>query len=279
MEISPYFNYIEAYLTLRCNLSCSYCINKASSGVVRNRKELFGDEWVEILNGLVVDMPITLGGGEPTLHKDFYNIIRNVSAIKFDLLTNMTFDVFEFIKKVDHKQFVNDNTSYKKIRVSYHPKSMDPEILVLKCKELQDCGYSIGIFGINHPENISANVHMAELARKNQIYFFIKDFLGVFDDQLFGYYKYPKAISGEAKRCKCRGREILIAPDGNVYGCHRNLYQNKNEIGNVIEEDFELNDKFVLCNEYGLCNPCDVKNKTNRFLNMGNCSVEIVEVK
>jgi radical SAM protein with 4Fe4S-binding SPASM domain len=73
----------------------------------------------------------------------------------------------------------------------------------------------------------------------------------------------------------CRNRELLVGPEGSVFKCHRDLYHNELPIGNILSpEDIELY-KFRECHHYGKCNPCDIKQKTNRFLQTGNCQVEI----
>lgn len=277
MIIPDRYNYAEIYLTFRCNLSCPYCINNVSK-IERKRNELTGKEWIPFLNSLEYPCPLTFGGGEPTLHPDFYEIIRGLRpGIRVDLLSNLTFDVDVFLDEVSHRHFnMQGNNAYKSIRVSYHPKSMSPEELIRKARKIQDYGYSIGIFGTNYPENIEANVLMSELARQNMLYFFIKDFLGIYDTRLFGYYLYPKAVDGIPKKCRCRNKEVLISPDGKIYRCHRDLYADENEIGNITDTVLPFNDDFRDCDKYGMCNYCDIKLKTNRFLNMGNCSVEIL---
>ena len=104
----------------------------------------------------------------------------------------------------------------------------------------------------------------------------MKDFLGEYDNDFFGYYKYPKALDGIPKQAKCRTRELLIGPEGNIYRCHRDLYNAEDAIGNIADQDLEITDSFRPCTNYGKCNPCDIKLKTNRFLQMGNCTVEIM---
>jgi len=273
MKIPKEFNYIEAYLTLRCNFNCPYCINE-EGGIKRKRKEL-GLEWIEGLNKFETEVPITLGGGEPTLHPNFYEIVKNIKpTLKLDLLTNLQFDVDEFIENC-RGRFNSKKGAYKNIRVSYHPSQQDPNELIKKIVKLQKY-FSIGLFALNHPENIEANIQMAELARKNQVYFFIKDFLGEYDGKLFGYYKYPKALDKKPKKVLCRSKEILIDPEGDFYKCHRDLYLKRNPLGNILK-NYEPEYKFRLCYDFGNCNPCDVKLKTNRFLQKGNCSVEILK--
>jgi organic radical activating enzyme len=274
------YNYIAAFLTLRCNLNCSYCINN-NSGVSRKRLELDAEQWVNGLNRLAMrkDLPITIEGGEPTLHSGFYNILEKVKH-PVDLLTNLQFDVEEFISKVD-PNWLNkrDIPSYKTIRISFHPEGMNLEDTIKKAVKLQDAGFDIGIFSLNLPEAIEDNMKMAEIARQNQIYFFIKDFLGWRNGKLFGHYRYPEALDGNLKKAECRIKELLISPAGKIYRCHRDLYHEEMPIGDILEENFEIKDIFRTCSNYGTCNPCDIKLKTNRFLKMGSCSVEIKPIE
>ena len=277
IKIPSEFNYFEIYLTMRCNLKCSYCIN-AYSGIDRKRTELSAVDWAQGINRVDFGkLPLTIGGGEPSMHKEFYTFLDLIRHdISIDLLTNLSFNLDEFIEKTTPSRFnLPNNNAYKSIRVSYHPDSMDPETLIKRARRLQEHGYRIGIFGINHPLNMDRNIQMSETARENGVYFFIKDFLGEFDDRLFGYYKYENAIMSPLKSCKCRIQEVIIDPTGKIYRCHRDLYKQVNPISNITDDNLSFNYMFRDCNYFGDCNPCDIKLKTNRFLEMGKCSVEI----
>ena len=46
-------------------------------------------------------------------------------------------------------------------------------------------------------------------------------------------------------------------------------------IGHILDESFVIEDIFRPCRAFGLCNPCDIKVKTNRFQQYGHTSVEI----
>ena len=280
VKLPKRYNYAEAYLTLRCNLGCTYCINAMSGKIVRERNELTSSQWAEGLNRIDFgDIPLTFGGGEPTLYKNFFSLFEQLNShIKLDLLTNLEFDIKTFIQLLSPEKFNNSyNPAYKSIRVSFHAEKMDSHRLIDKVEQLQEAGFTVGLFGLNHPRNVEHNMIMTELARERKIFFFVKDFLGKQDHEMFGYYKYPKALDGIPKHAKCRTRELLIGPEGNIYRCHRDLYKAEDAIGNIADQDLEIGDSFRPCNNYGKCNPCDVKLKTNRFLQMGNCSVEIVD--
>ncbi len=46
---------------------------------------------------------------------------------------------------------------------------------------------------------------------------------------------------------------------------------------NILDKNVKLPDKFMPCDKMGLCNPCDIKNKFDRFQETGHCSVTIKE--
>ena len=76
------YKYISAFLTMRCNLNCSFCLNSLDKNKEFNRKkfrEISGKQWVEALNRVQPrrDIPVTLSGGEPFLHRDFIYILNN----------------------------------------------------------------------------------------------------------------------------------------------------------------------------------------------------------
>lgn len=278
LTLPPDVNYAELYASLRCNLTCEYCMNDFGA-LRRGRKEMPAALLAEGLNRIDFGtVPLTIGGGEPTVRKDFYDLLDALDpSIGIDMLTNCQFDIENFIRRVSPSRF-NSTThpAYKAIRVSYHPTEMDAQTTIKKVQVLQEAGFSIGIFGISHPLNMSANIEMSELARKAQVYFFIKDFLGTHEGQLFGFYKYPEALSGRRESVMCKTTELLIGPEGNIYRCHRDLYCAENPVASIVDPNLQLTSEYRSCDVFGECNACDVKWKVNRFLSMGRCSVDIV---
>ena len=272
------YSYIEVYLSLKCNFSCPYCINEYT-GVDRNKEELSAKDWCDGLNKLETAVPITFGGGEPTLHKEFYELLNGLNPThKIDMLSNGTFNVDKFISNTTPSMFTKKEDDYKAIRFSYHPKSTNQDRVIATASKLQEAGYSIGIFGLNHPENLVYNIKMTEKCRKAGVYFFIRDFLGYYNDRLYGYYKYHNALNGNRKKCQCRTQELLMGADGSIYRCHRDLYEGKSKIGHISDADLKINDTFRPCDNYGLCNPCDIKLKLGPDLITSKCSVEIDHV-
>ena len=282
------YNYVAFFLTLSCNLKCPWCINLhegSSRSKQAKRNKMTHDEWVRAVNRLVLrdDLPLTLQGGEPTLHEGFYSIVNNAKKeIKMDLLTNMMFDVEQFIQRVPVWRFTRQ-ALYAAIRVSFHPGQNDIDDLINKAHRLQDAGFTIGIYGIEHPD---LDIYRQVLAAKKRceqagVDFRFKEFLGEWNRRLYGTFKYAGSVEGdEVSWCRCRTSELIVDPAGYVFRCHADLYNAREPIAHILDDAFtekEL-DIFKPCDSFGRCNPCDVKITTNRFQQFGHTSVEIKTV-
>ncbi len=290
-KITPeiHHNYVAFFLTLKCNLKCAYCINlhgDVSRLRTGNRNRLSADQWIAAANRLVLreDLPLTLQGGEPTLHKGFYRIVNEVKPeIKMDLMTNMMFDVHAFVREVPVWRF-HRKAPYAPIRVSYHPGQNRIEDLISKTHLLQDAGFRVGLYGIMHPDKAIA-MHIRQVQEKCQnqgIDFRVKEFLGFYQDKLYGNFKYNGSVMSELRRhCRCRTTELLVDPAGDIFRCHADLYQSRPPVAHILDPDYSEKaiDCFRTCAYFGECNPCDVKVKTNRHQVFGHTSVEIENIQ
>ncbi len=289
IEAKEHHNYVAFFLTLSCNLRCPYCIN-LSEGISRpkqaQRPHLTVGQWVQAANRLVLrdDLPLTLQGGEPTLYKGFYKFINEVKEeIKMDLLTNMMFNVDEFIKNAPRWRFTRV-APYAAIRVSYHPEQNDINDLIRKTDKLQDAGFRVGLYGILHPdEKIRKHIlEVQEICLKRGIDFRTKEFLGEFWGKLYGAFKYNGAVGASVtKYCQCKTTELIVDPAGYVYRCHSDLYVRRSPIAHILNADLSMDgiDKFRECYFYGACNPCDIKITTNRLQIFGHTSVQIKDIR
>jgi hypothetical protein len=142
--------------------------------------------------------------------------------------------------------------------------------MLLKVLNMQMMGYSVGMWAVDTGDKKIKKLW--ELAKFFGIDFRLKDFL----DSTHGTYKYPYGLDGKKKNCLCKPSELLIAPDGRLFRCHSDLYHGINSYGHILETD-ELPTDFKPCDRYGLCSPCDLKLKFNRYQETGHCSVTIVE--
>jgi MoaA/NifB/PqqE/SkfB family radical SAM enzyme len=269
-------NYIAAFLTLSCNLRCNYCINRPDQAC-QPRDLLSARDWLGWLNQLDLpdDLPITLQGGEPSLHPGFLEIIQGLRpGLHVDILTNLSFDVENFVRTIPPERFQR-KAPYAAIRVTYHPGQSDLESLMKKFVYLKDRHYPIGLYSIRIPGTERLIEKLGTRARELGIDYRTKEYLGHWRGEVLGTYHYDNAVMAkELKDVQCRTTEVLIAPNGNVHRCHRDLYQNEFAIGHILD-DYRPVFAFRSCGKFGECNPCDVKRKTDRFQRDGHASVEI----
>lgn len=282
-------NYVAFFLTLSCNLKCPYCINLHGNAERSNqagRKNLSVDDWITAANRLVLrpDLPLTLQGGEPTLYPGFYRFVNEVKPeLKMDLMTNLMFDVDVFIKNAPVWRFTRE-APYAAIRVSYHPGQNDIDDLINRTVKLQQAGFRIGLYGVEHPDP-QLRAHILEIQQRCislGLDFRMKEFLGEHDSVMYGTFKYDGCVAAQTLRtCECRTTEIIVDPAGYVYKCHADLYAGRNPIAHILDVDFNEDsiDEFRDCSCYGTCNPCDVKVKTNRFQIFGHTSVEVRNIR
>ena len=273
IELPEHINYIGAFLTYRCKMGCSYCINKYEC--LEDVNEMDSTDWIEGLRRFRTkeDLPITLQGGEPTMHPGFYHIAVELNSLNrsLDLLTNGQFHVYEFAKRIPPHIF-NRRAHYASIRFSYHEKTSEYDLLTI-VEILQKAGYNVGIWGLDYPEKgwKENNRGMKEECDKLGIDFRLKEFLS----EEHGTYKYEDSYQKVKKmEVMCQASEILISPAGFLFRCHADLYRNRNPYAHILDENIRI-PLFETCKNYGHCNPCDVKLKTNRFQQFGHCAVEI----
>jgi len=269
IKIPLNYNYLSAFLTFSCNLRCNYCINRYNG--LYKYKPMPAKDWIRGLNRIEArkDLPITITGGEPTIHRGFYKILTGMNKnIPVDLLTNGKFKLLKFLCEIPPDR-IKRKAKYASIRFSYHPGYTNPIELLYTVHKLLVRNYSVGIWAV---DNKDERIGLMEASAKDAgIDFRTKDFL----DSTHGTYKYPKGLDGKRKKCMCKPSELLIAPDGRMFRCHYDLYYGINSYGHILASKVKLPTGFLPCNNYGLCSPCDLKEKNNRYQEFGWCSVTI----
>ena len=283
---------------------------------------LTAEEWAHGLNRFQgLKQPLTLQGGEPTLffgpqrESDFYDLVHGLRPdLEIDLLTNLQFKPDVFHEKLGgNAHFFKRNAPYPPMRVSYHHDEMEKKSgglnhLVDKIERLRELGFAvhadkaisdIGIYMVEHPENIPIFEHAKSYSLERDVSFEGKPFLGVDSDGvLHGSYKYPfSTILPEdmALSCACRTSEILIAPSGFIYRCHHDLYESEQKgrlklpfrmeegfsfsefiaehkelfhyepVSHILAEDLSFSHEYRSCSRFGRCIGCDTKIKNDRF--------------
>lgn len=276
-------DYIGVYLTNRCFLSCPYCITNYNEPYVNTKgvSELTPGQWITGLNRLQLPtgIPLTFQGGEPFIYQGIWEILENIRH-KIDILTALPPSVTpERLQKMKSLDWNKREAPYPTIRVSFHEGQNDYKTLIARIKELQNI-VSIGLFAIEHPGSAALIAEIRAYAKKEGVEFRTKNYLGKWNGKDYVSYKYPDACEGKVTRphVRCRNTVFPIAPDGNIYRCHADLYAQRRDlaIGNILDEDLELVHRHRDCAFYGTCSPCDVKVKNNHLQKFGYTSVDIL---
>jgi len=275
LRVGEQFNYIGCFLTLRCTYTCWFCINR--SRLFKPRAEISGAKWITFFNRLATDIPVTLQGGEPTLHADFYDIINN-TIHPLELMTNLSFDLDRFMKRVPPDRF-RRTAPFAPIRSTFYPEQEDPVDFIAKVKRLTDAGYDVCSYVIEMPRDNDRLARWRDTFEQAGLELRVKAYLGMHKGRLYpeGGYADEQAVQGDQLRpVRCRTNDILVAPDGLLHRCHRDLYAGENAIATLINPEEALAFTHRECNNFGGCNYCDLKIKNNRFEQPGFVSVDIL---
>lgn len=203
------------------------------------------------------------------MHPEFYKIVNGIKPeINIDLLTNAQFNINEFTQRVKPERIMRD-AKYASIRVSYHPRTMVLADTIDRVCRLRDDGYSVGVWIVDYPKDPLIHYYWSAFLREG-IDVRLKQYL---DGDKNGTYKY-KDMQGK-KNVLCKPSEFLVAPDGSIFRCHGDLYNNRNPVGNIMDTNIKLSEEFIPCKKVA-CNSCDIKVKFDRFQNTGHCAVEIL---
>ena len=261
-------------LTARCNMACSYCIQKGLvlPGVPRRPwrryEEMAGREWVRALNDLPCrpEHPLILTGGEPTLHRDFLEIAAGLEGYRLDLTSNLSFDIPALARAMERagKRFYSSFHTYG-------PDYMEPEEFVARARLLLETGL------VEHPVFSFLDLEyfpqfrrkdtqerigrMVRAAREEGIPLSINEFRA-------NHLGAP--FSRETRRTmECTSAWVNIAPDGEIYNCQYHLTAGKDSFGNIREisrvRPLPRLGTFFLCSDFGWCDPCHENSGAGMF--------------
>lgn len=253
------------YLTARCNFACDYCIQKGliAPGAVRRPwaryDELSGAQWVQSLNALPVrpEHTLILTGGEPTIHRDFFEIATGLDGYRLDLTSNLSFDVGEFARRMR----AAGKTFYSSFH-TYHPKFMDAETFVRKALELRDSGV------IENPVfsllNLDEFPHFRDDEHDRNLDTF-RDFatklgLAFQRNEFRGNHMGAPFLHEDKHEMRCTSGWVNFAPNGDIHNCQYHLEISKNVFGNITDvqscRPLPAFGEFFGCSDFGFCDPC-----------------------
>ncbi|MBF0363034.1 MAG: radical SAM protein [Oligoflexia bacterium] len=253
---------VELSLTDRCNFKCIWC----SDAQLRKRTNCNATLAKDVLLNLFADLReggtkgiVIEGGGEPTLHEDFCELIKSIKKIGLavGLITNGSnslpkeiIEEFEWIRvsldaTTEVEMFENKNHNdfegvLKNIQQFSKSKAVCGIGHVVTKNNLSNIEelifrlYSYGVKYIqfrpviDNPE-LSSNTDLTFLTKYNTPNFKI-----LIDDM-----KNNKIVGNNNLSCKCHSLTTVVTANGDVYLCGRlNIYSWTKPIGNLHQDSF-----------------------------------------
>ena len=261
-------------LTARCNMACTYCIQKGMvlPGVPRRPwrryDEMPGKEWVRALNDLPLrpEHPLILTGGEPTLHRDFLEIATGLEGYRLDLTSNLAFDIAAAARAMEKagKRFYSSFHTYS-------PEHMSPEDFLARAQLLLETGM------VEHPVFSFVDLEYFPQFRTDETNARLSRVLHAALDKgipiqrnEFRANHLGAPFSRETKKTmECSSAWVNIAPDGEIYNCQFHLTQARHSFGNItrIGEVRPLPPLgvFFTCHDFGWCDPCHENSGAGMF--------------
>lgn len=246
-------NKLRILLSLKCNYKCSYCTVDYKNDFIQH-KNLEVDQWLKFLNETDFsgkfegNYTIVFTGGEPTLYKDFFELIENIKHKNIFIYTNMSHAAYRKIMKLKKKiglyPSFHAEEEYR-INGEYAFKAWYKRLLDIKKK-----GHDLWCPHVPNTDSPYVRSLPAFLERTN-----IEGTLnGVFHSHYMNQCRVDKK---EYRKVKCFTSDFIIDPMGDIFNCQGNLFRFGGEkLGNIGNYDFGKMPNFVDCYKCGGCHMC-----------------------
>jgi len=267
-----------------CNYKCTYCFlafepETASIEAAYLRPEQWIGIWTDIYKRYGPSH-VLVTGGEPFTYPGFMDLVSAISGMHtLSFSTNLSWDVDEFIKKVDKERV--------EIESSFHPEFVSIEEFMRKVNLLRDADYFVGVTVVAYPPFLDKIKGYKEIFKKEKIGLNMYPYRGPYESRT-----YPEAYSesergalkdlgleigikpnkalmeaydttvrtdtvstsGAAKKlCRMGQRYAKITPDGNAYRCCAAVNKDWGMLGNLATGSFELLKEAKECPDFNHC--------------------------
>ena len=232
---------VRAYLTLRCNLNCEFCVNTYVDGGLKllDYQLLSPAQWIRIFNSLGRDIVIT--GGEPLLYPGLDEIILGVNPkLDITIYSNLMVPLKGDLSWLRRKGLA--------MYLSYHPSYGDDNVFIENVRLLKQYKVPFTLHAIDVMGREKLEKMCAHRLRGEALHIIIdKDQRKLFESSSKKF----------KKRVNCQRSIILIAPDGYRYQCVSRMVRRVAPLENLLTESFTGECRTVDCGDYGYCAPCD----------------------
>jgi len=265
-------NFIALWIaTWKCPLNCPYCINTLS-GITHAQSSgipvsLDCDKWVSTWNRYSPKL-LMISGGEPFLIPNMVDVIAGLRCT-VAINTNLTQDVSEFIERIPPRP----NLTFL---ASYHP-TQKHDMFFDNANKIRQEGHSIAVAFITYPKQLHLHERVKNECKKRGLQLRIETCLDL--NNLLPYTdeeeRIAKTISPGCrhhfinevptdKTIVCSGGHnyICVDPSGDTFRCTSKAVceQEKEVIGNILEDNNVVSSVPMQICTYGRCCPSDEDN-------------------
>ena len=263
-----------------CNYSCSYCIADARDSSSRVRVQNYS----QVIKKFKKHIPegwcfYLLGGGEPTIHSDFFQIVKELVGAGYKISINTNFsssksDLDKFFKIVGNKcvlflaslhlgqtdfnEFLSKIKYIREKYLAYEKLEVVSVALPKRLSELKECCKVLADNGIQF--------RLQPLALKDKTsYTYSPDELKIYREIISTQtHEKRKNMSAKTfgKNCYCGYKYVVINPCGEVFRCTPAM-TSKSSMGNILDDSFKMYREPLVCAEKN----CFCFEKYIRFFN------------
>ena len=206
------YSSIRLEITSKCNLNCMYCHNKEYNNKNDDMTTLEILQLITKLKEVYGINKVLLTGGEPTLNKDLYRIIENLTSqnIKVDMVTNGLLLTPNMIEKLETSGLKRIRISIDEIgKTTANRDCLPPNLLWKKAKMVSDkSNVELCIHTVCSPTNVDSLFEVYKKVLKTgakRWRVFDIGYQGgvIYDSEKFDFYKYyDKLIKSTQKIIK-----------------------------------------------------------------------------
>ncbi len=252
---------IDFLLTRKCNYRCPYC---SQSKKFENKDTLLNADknvinaFLKFLSTIDKEYEITLSGGEPLCHPDFFKIVRDIVNLGFKISVVSNFS-FPFEKYKLLKEIAGDNLS--ELFISLHIGQVDDINLfldkALEFKKIKgNTNFTVG--SVLSEENLSELKKVSAFLKENNIKFELQhlriknafvEYQGEAKEFIknFPIEKIREKSDTYGKICYAGINFIFIYETGEVYRCYSSRFNKIHSMGNIKDKNFKLYSAPVPC--------------------------------
>lgn len=260
------FFFLDVSLTRSCNYSCSYCNQRYLSNkkmydlsdskrIIVSNKTRSAHEWIQGLNNFPYKNlyeKIILSGGEPSCHKGFFDIIRNIKGYnRILIVSNLSFDVDKLI-------FINKHQLTPiTLQPSFHYEFAQIDEFIEKLRKLKKArliSNFIPVSIVDLPDKPELKEYRDRFIREGflaSLYTFEGYYKGNW------YYADQEAFGGLGSKgeIECSSCMHYVKPNGDLTYCATDTYKEnpKDVYGNICDQNYKNPPKIKRCDRFGLC--------------------------